>query len=226
MKKYYLAYDERYKKAHSEGILWFSKNPTPDLLKWIEHYDISKQDKICEVGCGEGRDALHLGIKGYKVKGIDASESAINKCKELVNKNLENVEFEVEEIINLDNSEIEKYKWIYSVGVLHMLVDDNDRNLFLKSIYNMLDRGGHVLLVNMGDGEGEMKTDTSKAFEIQERSNNSEGKKVMVASTSYRSINWENHIKELEDAGFLIEKTINTQNNEYGNCMVVYLKKS
>ncbi|GIM32096.1 hypothetical protein [Paraclostridium bifermentans] len=48
----------------------------------------------------------------------------------------------------------------------------------------------------------------------------------MVASTSYRSINWKNHIKELEDAGFLIEKTINTQNNEYGNCMVVYLKKS
>lgn len=46
MKKYYLAYDERYKKAHSEGILWFSNNPTPDLLKWIEHYDISKQDKI------------------------------------------------------------------------------------------------------------------------------------------------------------------------------------
>ncbi|MGL5642011.1 MAG: class I SAM-dependent methyltransferase [Paraclostridium sp.] len=224
MKKYYLAYDERYKKAHSEGILWFSKNPTPDLLKWIEHYDISKQDKICEVGCGEGRDTLYLGIKGYKVNGIDASESAINKCKELANKNLENVEFGVEEIINLDNSEIIKYKWIYAVGVLHMLVDDNDRNLFLKSIYNMLDRGGHVLLVNMG--EGEMKTDTSKAFEIQERSNNSEGKKVMVASTSYRSINWENHIKELEDAGFLIEKTINTQNNEYGNCMVVYLKKS
>lgn len=226
MKKYYLAYDERYKKAHSEGILWFSKNPTPDLLKWIEHYDISKQDKICEVGCGEGRDTLYLGIKGYKVNGIDASESAINKCKELANKNLENVEFGVEEIINLDNSEIIKYKWIYAVGVLHMLVDDNDRNLFLKSIYNMLDREGHVLLVNMGDGEGEMKTDTSKAFEIQERSNNSEGKKVMVASTSYRSINWENHIKELEDAGFLIEKTINTQNNEYGNCMVVYLKKS
>lgn len=46
MKKYYLAYDERYKKAHSEGILWFSKNPTPDLLKWIEYYNIAKQDKI------------------------------------------------------------------------------------------------------------------------------------------------------------------------------------
>ncbi|GIM32097.1 hypothetical protein PAGU1678_13670 [Paraclostridium bifermentans subsp. muricolitidis] len=100
---------------------------------------------------------MYLGIKGYKVKEIDASESAINKCKELANKNLENVEFEVEEIINLDNSEITKYKWIYAVGVLHMLVDDNDRNLFLKSIYNMLDRGGHALLVNMGNGEVEMK---------------------------------------------------------------------
>ncbi len=98
------------KKVHSEGILWFSKNPTPDLLKWIEYYNISKQDKICEVGCGEGRDALYLEIKGYKVKGIDASESAINKCKELANKNLENVEFEVEEIINLDSREITKYK--------------------------------------------------------------------------------------------------------------------
>lgn len=84
--------------------------------------------------------------------------------------------------------------------------------------------GGHVLLVNMRDEKSEVKTDISKAFEIQER-NNSEGKAVRVAATSYRSINWENHIKELEDTGVLIEKTINAQNNKYGNCMIVYSKK-
>jgi len=40
----------------------------------------------------------------------------------------------------------------------------------------------------MGDGKSEVKTDISKAFEIQERNNNSEGKSVRVAATSYRAI--------------------------------------
>lgn len=225
MKEYYLAYEERYKKVHSEGLMWFSDIPTPELLEWIEYNHIPVDDEICEVGCGEGRDALYLSGKGYRVTAIDASKSAIRKCRELAEKKGVVVNWEIADALFLDRSVEKQFKWIYSIATLHMLVDDNDRNKFLCSLFNILEPNGKLLLVNMGDGKTERKTDTSSAFELQERSNNTVGKKVMVASTSYRSINWVHHEQELKRAGFMIEKVNSTENNEYGNCMTVYLSR-
>lgn len=63
MKKYYFAYEDRYKQIHSEGLLWFQDKPTPELLEWIESNGILLGSNICEIGCGEGRDALYLSEK-------------------------------------------------------------------------------------------------------------------------------------------------------------------
>ncbi|MCR1898575.1 class I SAM-dependent methyltransferase [Irregularibacter muris] len=225
MREYYLAYEERYKKVHSEGFTWFSDIPTPELLEWVEFNNIPMDDEICEVGCGEGRDALYLSSEGYKVTAVDASESAILKCKELSKKKGVVVNWKVADALFLNKMIKKQYKWVYSIATLHMLVEDNDRNKFLDSLFNILQPKGKLLLVSMGDGESEKRSDTSTAFELQERSNNVEGKKIMVAGTSYRGVNWEYHKHELERAGFQIEKAINTENHEYGNCMTVYLSR-
>lgn len=226
MQKYYYAYDERYKRAHSESIRWFSDTPTSELLEWINDHNISLEDEVLEVGCGEGRDAIYLSSKGYKVTAVDVSEFAILKCKELAAKARLSVDWKVADALYLEQSITKKYKWIYSIGTLHMLVDDRDRDQFLNSIFNLLEPNGKLLIVSMGDGKVERKTDTSTAFEIQERSNNYSGKKVMVTSTSYRAINWKNHEKELKKAGFVIEKKLITENHEYGQCMTVYLSRN
>lgn len=225
MKKYYFAYDERYKKIHSEGLLWFSRNPTPEIADWVDYNKIHAGDEICEVGCGEGRDALFLSAKGYKITAVDASESAISKCREFSNKMGLDVNWQAADALYINEAIQRKFKWIYSVGVLHMLVEDDDRKRFLNSLYKMLEPGGSLLLVNMGDGIHERKTDTSIAFELQKRNHMATGKSIMVAGTSYRAINWEHHKQELSSAGFAIEKTAITENNEYGNCMTVYLSR-
>lgn len=225
MKEYYLAYEERYKKVHSEGLMRFSDIPTPELLEWIEYNSIPNNSEICEVGCGEGRDALYLSSNGYKVAAVDASQSAILKCKELAEKKSVDVDWIVADALSLSKTFKRQYEWVYSVATLHMLVDDNDRSKFLCSLFDILEPNGKLLLVNMGDGIMERKSDTSTAFELQERTNNVSGTKIMVASTSYRGINWEQHQDELKRTGFLIEKAINTENHEYGNCMTVYLSR-
>lgn len=129
------------------------------------------------------------------------------------------------DVLFLDRYLEKQYKWVYSIAALHMLVNDADRHKFLDSIYKILEPGGKALLVSMGNGVNEIKTDINNAFELQERNHIATGKRVLVAGTSYRSINWVSHKREIEKAGFVIEKAINTENEEYGNCMTVYLIK-
>ncbi|MDF2675019.1 MAG: hypothetical protein K0R09_3288 [Clostridiales bacterium] len=226
MKKYYHAYNERYKKVHEEGLLWFSKEPTPEVLEWIKYYNIRIKDEICEIGCGEGRDSLYLAQSGYCITAIDSSEEAIKKCKDLSREKGLNVNWIVKDALEIgDGSEFKKFKWIYTIATLHMLVDDEDRIKFLTSIYNLLEPSGKLLLLSLGDGVNERSSDISTAFELQERNHMWTGRKMNVAGTSYRGVNWANHKKELEQTGFHIEKTMNTENMEYNQCMTVYLSK-
>ena len=226
MKKYYQAYEERYKKIHEEGLLWFSKEPTIELINWIQHYNIPINDNICEIGCGEGRDALYLAEQGYNITGIDISKEAIKKCKELSKEREVFVDWIASDALCLKESLNKQFDWIYSIGTLHMLVEDEDRKEFLKTIYSLLRPKGKCLLVSMGDGEIQRKTDVSTAFVLQERNHMLTGKTFKVASTSYRAVNWEEHKRELEEAGFAIEKIMNTENQEYFKCMTVYLTKN
>jgi ubiquinone/menaquinone biosynthesis C-methylase UbiE len=225
MIKYYMAYEERYKKLHNEGLMWFSDIPTPELLDWIKFYNIPKEEHICEIGCGEGRDAIYLSKNGYKLTAIDVSDSAIRKCKELSIELDIDINWIVADALFLHEVPKTKYKWIYSIATLHMLVDNNDRKRFLESIYNLLEPGGKLLLVSKGDGINERMSDVSNAFDLQERNHLATGNKVIVAATSYRSMNWDNYIQELKQSGFFIEKLNNTHNHEYDECMTVYLSR-
>ena len=79
MKKYYVAYEERYKQVHKEGLLWAIKEPTEEFVKWVKINRIPQTEEIYELGCGEGRDALFLAQNKYKVFAVDASKTAIKK---------------------------------------------------------------------------------------------------------------------------------------------------
>lgn len=226
MKKYYFAYEDRYKKVHDQGLLWFSNEPTPELLEWVEFNQIPIGDEICEVGCGEGRDALYLSEQGFKLTAIDASSSAIEKCQEFAREKGLNVHWQAGDALYLSQLLSNRFKWVYSIATLHMLVEDEDRKQFLRSIYNLLEPNGKAFLINMGDGVGERQTDISGAFDLAERTHGASGNTMMLASTSYRAINWENHKKELLEAGFIIEKMLTTENKEYNKCMTVYLTRT
>ena len=40
-RKYYAAYNERYKTAHAQGVSWSSNVSTPIVMEVIEKYNIS-----------------------------------------------------------------------------------------------------------------------------------------------------------------------------------------
>ena len=84
MKKYYEAYDERYKTAHLKGVSWSSEKSSPIVLDIIKKYKINASSTILEIGCGEGRDSKTVLESGYNLFATDISKEAIEYCKNIM----------------------------------------------------------------------------------------------------------------------------------------------
>ena len=105
-----------------------------------------------------------------------------------------------------------------------MLVLDEDRNKFYRFIRNHLKDDGVALVCSMGDGDTEMKTDISKAFELQKREHYSGD--VMVAATTCRMVNFETFEKEIDGNGFIIiEKGITSSLPDFNSLMFAIIRK-
>ncbi len=218
--KYYEAYDLRYNELHKLNMEWESKVTTQEIQAWISHYSIMKRSDILEIGCGEGRDSIKMINDGFNVTGIDVSKSAIGKCLEKSSAG----NFLIWDIVK--NPLKTKYNYAYSISTLHMLVLDEDRKSFLTNIYESLENNGIFLLMNMGDGEMERRTNIEEAFDTVERTHLESGKKIQVAATSCRIVNEKTHRSEIESAGFKIEHYKYVETENFGICSAVYLRKS
>ncbi len=200
MRKYYEAYDARYRQVHREGLLWFDKAPTHLVRETIEKYHIQKTDTILEIGAGEGRDAFFLLKGGYSLFASDVSSEAISFCQE----NLPQFRERFFVLDAVEGHHEMKYDFIYAIAVLHMLVKDEDRIKFLRFIREHLNENGLALICTMGDGFFESATDTANAFELQERIHEKSGRVLKIASTTCRMISFDNLHKELELCGLQV----------------------
>ena len=220
MKKYYHAYDERYKTIHEKGYSWASDNPTPLVNEILIKYQIDKKTSILEIGCGEGRDSIVLLKNGYNLKATDSSMEAISYCQNRYREYKD--KFIKLDFINDEDNQ--KYDFIYAIAVLHMLVEDEDRKSFYSFIYQHLNSGGLALITSMGDGEMEMESDINTAFNIIKREHPSG--EVAVASTSCRIVNFDHFMKEAEDNNFeIMEKGISEALPDFDKLMFLLIKK-
>ena len=195
--KYYEAYDSRYRAVHSAGMRWTDDIKTPAVPAMINKY-CKKGGRILEIGCGEGRDAKALLREGYDLYATDISEEAIAFCRS------ETPGF-AGRFFTLDciNGSLDmSFDFIYSVAVLHMLTEDDDRAAFYAFIRSHLCNNGKALVLSMGDGVTERKSDPGRAFEQSRRS--CRGTEVTVAATTCRTVRFETFEREIKDAGFVI----------------------
>ncbi len=121
---------------------------------------------------------------------------------------------------DLDSS----FDFIYAVALLHMLVLEEDRSGFYRFIRDHLKSEGIALICTMGDGETEMQSDISKAFELQERDHPSG--KISVAATSCRMVSFKTFEEELINNDLsIIEKGMTSALPEFDNLMYAVVKK-
>lgn len=213
-RKYYEAYEERYKTAHARGVSWENDIGTPIVTETLEKYRIAQDSRLLEIGCGEGRDARVVLNGGYDLTATDVSKEAIAYCQ----KRMPECEKRFRVLDCLSGELDERYDFIYAVAVVHMLVLDEDRERFYRFIRSHLQEGGIVLICTMGDGEMERQSDIGTAFTLQER--NHESGKMMVAGTSCRMVSWATFEKELANSGLtLIEKGMTSAAPSFNSLM-------
>ena len=225
MKNYYVAYDERYKKIHTEEkVSWADENPSKIILDLLLKYGANNSSKILEIGCGEGQNAIYLMKNGLNITATDVSPEAINWCKNRARESKVDINnFFV--LDALDNNLALKYDYIYAISTLHMLVKDEDRHNFLTFISSHLKDNGKAIISIMGDGIQEKNnSDINKSINLSERKFN--GKFVQVATTSCRIVNWENFQQELINGKLsIIEKFNTAEISGFNNSMVVVCEK-
>lgn len=201
-RKYYEAYDDRYRQVHSQNLQWFYDEPTPILARTMEEFGITRQDSILELGCGEGRDAYPLLKQGYDLLATDISPEANAYARKKWPEFADHFR-----ILDCVAGELpEKFDFIYAVAVVHMLVEDADRDGFYTFIRNHLNPRGIGLICTMGDGQMERSSDIRTAFELQQRTHEQSGKQVRIAGTSCRIVNSNTFRTELERNGLTIVK--------------------
>ena len=200
LRKYYEAYDDRYRQVHRENLHWFDDNPSKIVLETMEKFSVTKQHRILEVGCGEGRDARFLLNNGYHVLATDVSCAAVDCCRE---QDLEHKDaYHVLDCLNCATDE--RFDFIYAVAVVHMLVPQEDRDGFYRFFVEHLTRNGIGLMCSMGDGTEEFHSDISGAFTVRERLHEPSGKVLRLANTSCRVVTSETFLNEIQQSGLAI----------------------
>lgn len=220
MKKYYEAYDERYKAVHQKNLRWMGYAPSDIVFEIIKKYGISAEDTVLEIGCGEGRDSIYLLENGYNLLATDVSPEAVNYCKTQYKEFSDR--FSTLDAVSgtLDK----KFDYIYSVAVIHMLVEDEDRKAFYSFIKEHLTENGIALICSMGDGKIERKTDVRVAFDLGERV--CEGETVLVAETSCRIVTFQTFANELKETGFeIMEQGFTSVENHFPVMMYAVVKR-
>ena len=204
-------------------MLWSTKEPTMEVIKFLERYNCKKSDLILDLGCGEGRDAIFLLKKEYSLLAIDYSINAINKCIDLTKHKYENCFMQFDIIKDKMN---QKFKFIYSIAVLHMFVTDEHRNFFLKFIREHLTDDGVALICILGDGKKEYCSDIKKSFNNTKRIVMNNNTSINVATTSCKIVNWKSIEKEILRNKLKIKETwISKEIPEFSKSMCIVVSK-
>ena len=222
-RKYYEAYDDRYRQVHEQNLQWFCDNPSPIVEEIIQELHISSQHKILELGCGEGRDAIYLLNRGFDLLATDISAEAIAFCRKRWPQFAERFQ-----TLDCVAGKLEgTFDLIYAVAVVHMLVPDEDRNGFYTFVRDHLSPEGIALICTMGDGNVERQSDIRTAFDLQSRVHEGTGKAVEIAGTSCRIVSFESFKNELARNGLaIIKQGITTAEPDFSQMMYAVVRRA
>jgi len=228
-RKYYEAYDDRYRQVHGKSLKWFSGLNSKIVDEVIEKYNITTASKLLEIGCGEGRDAIHLLRNGYHLLATDISPAAIEYCR----KHCPEYPDAFQVLNCLADRAEEAYDFIYAIAVLHMLILDEDRAQFYRFIYDQLSDTGIALICTMGDGKEERGPNTSdvrklhkNAFKLETRLHEETGKTIRIASTSCRKVSFETIHGEIASSNLeIVESGLTSMEPDFPVVMFAVVKR-
>lgn len=120
-------------------------SPFPEFVSFAQR--ASGQGKtVLDLGCGQGRDAFVFAQQGYRVVGVDASDTGIAQMNARATAEGLLIEGVVANIITY--RPIEEFDAVIVDRTLHMLSDEANRITVLTYVVSALRPRGHVLIAD------------------------------------------------------------------------------
>jgi SAM-dependent methyltransferase len=115
-----------YRLLYRLGFTPWDNAPGPQLLDRVLAGDSAGAGRrALDVGCGKGRDAIHLAKKGWEVTAVDLEERAIAKARERAAEADATVHWMVGDVTKVGTLATPPgYSLIYDMGCIHGLPDE------------------------------------------------------------------------------------------------------
>ena len=123
--------------------------------------------RILEAGCGDGLNAIRLAQDGYDVTGVDISEAAISRAREVAAENGVDVQFLCLDLAHDELPSSCGYDLWIDIKTLHCLWEDEDRQSYLISVRTALRERG-ILFLNGGLALADVREHFPAVFEALE----------------------------------------------------------
>jgi len=111
--------------------------------------DYNKHLKILDIGCGTGRHSRELAKRGYKVTGVDLSESQIRRAKELASEEGLEIDFSIRDARELNfNNEFDLVIMLCEGGFPLMETDEMNYHI-LQNAAKALKNDGKFIFTTL-----------------------------------------------------------------------------
>jgi SAM-dependent methyltransferase len=100
--------------------------------------------RICDAGCGSGRNLVYFLREGYDVRAVDADRAAVDAVRSMAGRlapDLPAENFRVEPVEKTSFPD-RCVDFVISSAVLHFARDDNHFDAMLRECWRLLDRNG------------------------------------------------------------------------------------
>ena len=140
MKQWYEQLFENYSKKYDEESFTQGTMGECDFIE--EEISHNKSIQILDIGCGTGRHAIELSKRGYLVKGIDLSQSQIDRAIEKSKEKGLNIDFSVADARNLEfDAEFDLVIMICEGGFSLMETDEMNYQILRNASKSLKSKG-------------------------------------------------------------------------------------
>ncbi|KAG8233513.1 hypothetical protein J437_LFUL011674 [Ladona fulva] len=167
--EFYSTEKQNFKDFGDVGEIWFGTACAAKILKWLNSNEqLEKNDKIIDLGCGNGMLLIKLADHGWKnLYGVDYSTNAIDLATSVAESEKVNVKFQVWDILS-DELKYQPHefavvldKGTYDAISLSPGDRKSCRDKYMDNVGKLLKPGGHLLLTSCNWTEEELKSQFS-----------------------------------------------------------------
>jgi 2-polyprenyl-3-methyl-5-hydroxy-6-metoxy-1,4-benzoquinol methylase len=147
MKQWYESLFENYGAKYDKEVFTRGTLGECDFIEKEINYN--KKLKILDIGCGTGRHSLELAKRGYRLTGIDLSNSLLNRAKEKASVQNLQVDFQIQDARKLPFADEFDLAIMLCEGAFPLMETDEMNFQILQSAARALKANGKLIFTTL-----------------------------------------------------------------------------